>query len=429
MNNIVATNKRIINKPKLNNNKLTLDVQHNNYVQKLQNISSLKQSLATDIQCIDKELTSLESQKEKIESEEEMDLLMVKIIGLKDKRIDIQTKIKDLNEKYNECSYYTNTANILFEYYELVEKGSHHQHHDTQPEQHKHAPADNGILKYFRTGVAANDNASSQSNQTCSRKAQESINPEQPTKKSRGSLLEQYMRHTDPNYMTQHYHNVSNTVEEKCSYCGSKNISMIANDGYICCTDCDCIEFVIVDHEKPSYKDPPKEISFYAYKRINHLNEWISQIQGKETTEIPEEVYDRILLEIKKQRISNMADVTSKKVRDILKKLRINKYYEHIPHIISRLNGNPIPQLSPELEDKLRNMFKQIQTPFVKYAPPKRKNFLSYSFCLHKFLQLLGEDHLLENFPLLKSRDKLHQQDQIWKKICEDLGWEFYRSI
>jgi hypothetical protein len=28
-----------------------------------------------------------------------------------------------------------------------------------------------------------------------------------------------------------------------------------------------------------------KEISYFAYKRINHFQEWISQIQGKETTD------------------------------------------------------------------------------------------------------------------------------------------------
>jgi hypothetical protein len=29
---------------------------------------------------------------------------------------------------------------------------------------------------------------------------------------------------------------------------------------------------------------------------------------------------------------------------------------------------------------------------------------------------------------LLKSREKLYSQDQIWKKICEELDYEFYPS-
>lgn len=162
---------------------------------------------------------------------------------------------------------------------------------------------------------------------------------------------------------------------------------------------------------------------------INHFNEWISQIQGKETTDIPDEVYDKILLEIKKQKISNMADLTCSKIKEILKGLRFNKYYEHIPHIINKLNGLPTPHFDPELEDKLRSMFKQIQPLFLKYAPALRKNFLSYSFVLHKFVQLHGKDEYLQYFPLLKSRDKLSAQDQIWRKICEELNWEFIRSI
>lgn len=426
MNNIVATNKRVINKPKLNHNKLTLDVQHNNYVQKLQSIEQQKHGYEHDIEHIERDIAKLEKQKEKITDEDEFDRLMVKMIALKDKKQDIQVKIKDLSEKFNEMDYYTHTAGILFEYYDLVEKGNHHLNECHAP---KAVPAtENSILKYFKQSQTGSSPKVMTSHDDCDDDAPSSPK-DGKTNRSRGTLLEQYMKYTDPNYMTNHYHQLQHTSDDACSHCHSRNIVMVANDGYIVCTDCDCIEYIIVDHEKPSYKDPPKEISFYAYKRINHLNEWISQIQGKETTEIPEEVYDRILLEIKKQRITNMADVTCKTVRAILKKLKINKYYEHSAHIISRLNGNPIPQLSSELEEKLRNMFKQIQTPFVKYAPPKRKNFLSYSFCLHKFLQLLGEDHLLENFPLLKSRDKLHQQDQIWKKICEDLGWEFVRSI
>lgn len=202
----------------------------------------------------------------------------------------------------------------------------------------------------------------------------------------------------------------------------------MVNDGYTVCNKCQAIDYIIVDHEKPSYRDPPKEISFYAYKRSNHLNEWLSQMQGKETTDIPEEVYDKILLEIKKQKITNMALITPKKIREILRKLQINKY-EHIPHILNRLTGKPMMQMSPELEEKLRNMFKLIQAPFLRHAPSSRKNFLSYSYVLHKLLQLLGEDDFLACCSLLKSKDKLLVQDQIWKRICEELNWDFIPSV
>lgn len=124
-----------------------------------------------------------------------------------------------------------------------------------------------------------------------------------------------------------------------------------------------------------------------------------------------------------------MADLTCVKVKEILKKLRINKYYEHIPHIINKLNGLPTPHFDADLEEKLRSMFKLIQPLFLKYAPSHRKNFLSYSYVLHKFIQLLSRDEHLSNFHLLKSRDKLFSQDVIWKKICEELNWQFIPSM
>jgi len=124
-----------------------------------------------------------------------------------------------------------------------------------------------------------------------------------------------------------------------------------------------------------------------------------------------------------------MSKLTPKKLRDILKKLDKNKYYEHVPHIINRLNGLSPPTISRETEEELRRMFKEIEETFIKYCPKNRKNFLSYSYVLHKFFQLLELDEFLACFELLKSREKLHQQDVIWKKICEELRWEFIPSV
>ena len=113
----------------------------------------------------------------------------------------------------------------------------------------------------------------------------------------------------------------------------------------------------------------------------------------------------------------------------ILKKLHYNKYYEHIPHILSIITGKRAPILDRKSEEILRSLFKEIQIPFVNNCPPTRKNFLSYSYVLHKFCELLEFDHLLEYFPLLKSREKLHQQDIIWEKICKDLKWQYIPSL
>jgi hypothetical protein len=85
--------------------------------------------------------------------------------------------------------------------------------------------------------------------------------------------------------------------------------------------------------------------------------------------------------------------------------------------------------MTREVEEKFRQMFKECQIPFQLYCPKNRKNFLSYSYVIRKFLELLGEDEYIPYFPLLKSREKLYQQDVIWKGITKMLKWEFYPSL
>ena len=53
----------------------------------------------------------------------------------------------------------------------------------------------------------------------------------------------------------------------------------------------------------------------------------LAQFQAKESTEIPQEVYDALLLEIKKERITNLATLTNAKIRKYLKKLNKNLYF------------------------------------------------------------------------------------------------------
>ena len=77
-------------------------------------------------------------------------------------------------------------------------------------------------------------------------------------------------------------------------------------------------------------------------------------------------------------------------------------------------------------------MFAQMQEPFEQVREklfPERKNFLSYSYILFKFCEILGLDEFKQNFQLLKGRDKLHKQDQIFRAICEKLNWSFTPSV
>ena len=243
----------------------------------------------------------------------------------------------------------------------------------------------------------------------------------------RNQLLNDYLQIEDPSM-------ARNTADEYddpwtlCERCGNEMI-MCLNEANLTCSKCGHQEFILVDSDKPSYKDPPREVSYYAYKKINHFNEWLAQFQAKESTEIPADIYDTILVQLKKERITSMSTLKPTKLREILRKMKCSKYYEHIPHIINRLNGQNAPFMSREDEEKLRHMFREIQPSFKKHCPKGRRNFLSYGYVLYKFCELLEMDEYLACFPLLKNRDKLYLQDKTWQRICQDQKWSYIRTV
>jgi ribosomal protein S27E len=224
----------------------------------------------------------------------------------------------------------------------------------------------------------------------------------------------------------KHY-NKNYKAVDNCTHCFSTNTFFEEATSDTVCMDCGTATHT--QTEELNYTEEQEHndniVTQCGYKKENHLNEWILQFQGRETTNIPPEVIDQLKAEFKKLKIKKVNEITREKVRQLLKKLKLTKYYEHSTYITHLLNGLKPPEMSNVLEEKLRFMFKEIQDPFKKHCPQERNNFLSYSYVLYKFCELLEEDDYLPFFPLLKSKEKLHQQDVIWKKICKELQWQY----
>lgn len=241
----------------------------------------------------------------------------------------------------------------------------------------------------------------------------------------RSQLLDEYNTLTDSSYVSEK--NINYNLIKKCNNCDSEK-TLIHAEGACVCENCGEVERVTIEPEKSNYKDVVPEKPGYPYKKINHFNEWLSQFQGKESVDIPPEVYNSIKAELKKKRITDYKKLTVKNIQDILKDLGLSSYYEHKIHIMCTISKVPPPVISRETEEKLREMFKMIQEPFERHRPKTRVNFLSYSYVFHKFFELLELDQFIKYFPLLKSPEKLKHQDQVWEKICKDLHWEFIPS-
>jgi hypothetical protein len=467
-----------------NNEVFTLDAMHNNIIKKFEITNKDKENykiLLGDFEVQSNLIMENIEILKNIQDKEYINNLWSSNIIIREKIIELKNNIKEL-ETYNEVEYYKNTSYILFQYYDTVEKQSNISN--------THASISNGVCisssellsrqpkiyknysKKKRSSVSATtinvldalnnlnietntannahnnagnapnnahnnadnahnnadnahnnaDNAPNNAPNNAHNNADNAYMKDTVIDKS--SLVDKYMSIINKKYVR----NVEDEDIEICKNCKNQ-MTCLQHDAIIICNICGYQELLLVEQNRPILKQNTKDTSHFSYKRINHFREWCNQVQGKESTDIPDEIFEKILTEIKKEKILDTKTITYNKMRDILKRLRINKYYEHINYIINRINGIPTPQFSQELEDKLCNMFRNIQAPFLKHCPKDRKNFLSYSYVLYKFFQILGLNEYLKYFPLLKSREKLYVQDQIWKKICGELNYEIIPSL
>ena len=325
-------------------------------------------------------------------------LQIEQIMEIKDRIKEIKETIKEIKEKKND--YFLDNSKYIFEYFE--NKKNIDNMDDTNA---KNMNSKSQMLfNFFKIQHIENDNSG--------------------TENRNKNIVQKYLSNIDESFIDM---NAFIRTTDICQSCYKGELIPLDDEGVLICNICAVSIPYLIENEKPSYKEPPKEVCFYAYKKINHFKEILAQFQGKETTQIPEDVVEQIQLQIKKERI-NLDQLTHYKTKEILKKLGFNKYYEHIAFIKNKLGMKP-PVFSPELEEILCNLFMEIQSPYSKMCPDYRVNFLNYYYVLYKFCELLGEDQYLEDIPMLKDREKLIEQDETWKKMCIELDWEFMATV
>lgn len=342
-----------------------------------------------------------------------------------------QTTKKDYDNRISERRYFVDTAHCLYDYYQqrngiqLVPKAQHPKRTCRSREHHQHPSLkkSRNILSFIASPAQPHSNTSDCSGDRA-RGSNSSI-------EKKDKVASSYKRCVDPNAHASGIL-VSNTDSSNlCNSCGARDVVTSDTDSTRQCRSCGICVYIPILQATPSFKKArTTRPNMTVYKRINHFNDWLSQFQAKENMTVSDDVYSKIIQEnAKKSYGTRRRRITQTGLRKVLRKLGLTKYYEHIPHIIQHLQGTKPPKLTREMEERMRVMFRMIQDPFTTHSPDSRKNFLSYSFVLRKFVGLLRRPDLKKNFPLLKSRTKLYQQDVVWRKICQQLNWRFEPSI
>jgi hypothetical protein len=324
-------------------------------------------------------------------------LSIEQIMEIKDRIKEINENVKEIKARKN--NYFLDNSKYIFEYFENKKNIDNKDDNDGG-----NSSKSQMLFNFFKIQKPEKDNTGVETRNK--------------------NIVQKYLSNIDETFIDMNSFVRSTDI---CQSCYKGELIPLDDEGVLICNLCAVSIPYLIENEKPSYKEPPKEVCFYAYKKINHFKEILAQFQGKETTQIPDDVIDQIHQQIKKERIG-LEQLTHYKTKEILKKLGFNKYYEHIAFIKNKLGIKP-PVFSPELEDTLCNLFMEIQSPYAKTCPDYRVNFLNYYYVLYKFCELLGEEQFLTDIPMLKDREKLIEQDETWKKMCIELDWEYIATV
>ena len=374
-----------------NNLHTTIDLKHTEMLQNFQNIEN------TTIPNLLKEKKNLKNQISSLNDNQ-----IEEYMEICDKIKIIKEKIRSL--KHEKKQYLLDNSKFIFHYFEQKQQIS-----TTNDQILK--PTSIAINSFFKIKATS----------------EEAINPQSDKYSQSKKIYQQYWRNVNNEIGTIQDFIQSSDV---CKYCKNGELIPQEDEGILICNNNNCGKFItyIIDNNKPTNKEPPNEVSYTAYIRLNHFKEILSQFQAKETTQIPEEVINAIKARIKKERIKDMSQINYDKMRDILRKLGFNKYFEHIQYINSLFGIKP-PIMNEELYETLCVLFIEIQKPWAMHCPADRTNFFNYTYTLYQLCVLLDQTQYLPYIPLLKDIEKQRAQDQIWQQVCNTLGWLYIPSI
>lgn len=176
----------------------------------------------------------------------------------------------------------------------------------------------------------------------------------------------------------------------------------------------------------------------YSYNRTSHYRDRILQWMGCEFQgNLSSQVIDKLLLQLRKERVTSVENWSKRRMVSLLKRAGLNEYYEHSNYFISQLSGKPVPfTLDRETIEVLMEMFRKFEVAYERHKHllcdsrhSKRKNIITISYVLRKFLGILGLHEYAESFSLLKNMDKIRAYEAVFAQCCKDLGWKFIPSL
>jgi len=249
-------------KKNINNSHVNIDNKHQELIRKFNENKTRKIELQKELQDIQSQLKKLEMIPNQNISDEQLN----QKFDVKERMIDIEREISNMCTIEDPQLYFLNTGHILFQYYNMCNEPVSVPDVDKAPFIADKSPLSKSILDFFKR----DDDGLLNEKMCVYNQNIKSANHKIRKILTKTEMMDKYMNYVDTRFISDK--NKEDDIEI-CRKCNAQKYFINA-EGVMICQKCGAQEYVLIDCDKPSYKEPPKEIAYFAYKRINHFKCW-----------------------------------------------------------------------------------------------------------------------------------------------------------
>ena len=284
-----------------NDSNITIDAKHNEMI-------NYFKSLQESIPLLKDELKKLTAEYNNKDSSKKNDIEYILYRdSLKENILNIKNKINSISNNEELNNYYLNVGTLLHSYYENIENSKNNENNienfeenllnyndenieefteifdddflDNDKEENSINKKENfnSVLHFFNNREKDNEEKivedvitenKTETGVYTSMKISDFVKEESKFKKK--NILDEYLQKIDPNYVSKI------KIDMNICKCPKCDIEMILypSDGIQICDSCGYQQNILIESDKPSFKDPPMEVCYFSYKRINHYNEF-----------------------------------------------------------------------------------------------------------------------------------------------------------
>ena len=221
-------------------------------------------------------------------------------------------------------------------------------------------------------------------------------------------------------------------VEYDVCGCGA-TMQVFPSSSELVCPECGSVSVLhgTVFEDTQYYSQEGQRSKHGCYDPSRHCKFWVQRIQAKEKAEIPPRCIEQVVGCIRRDMVGGCRQLLCTQLRIYLKETGNTEYNDHVPLIRMLITGVAPPQLTHDETRRLYNLFDKAVNVFDAIKPTDKSNTMYYPYIIYKILEFILEEGVRKRMVLecihLQSRDTLISNDEMWEKICGEVGGVSYR--